>query len=156
MGHRPTRRHRQGPAPRRAQGHLDRRALLSRIRENGRTHWGSLRLRDGPAVICLEVVPEEGIETGLDGSKNVVQSTAYEAAPAGVSSPNDGTRAPSRPVEADRVALLERAIERLTRAMGTVDDGDVADLVRERAAMRGELEGLTRDRNVVVLRPKPR
>jgi hypothetical protein len=40
--------------------------------------------------------------------------------------------------------------------MGTVDDGDVADLVRERAAMRGELEGLTRDRNVVVLRPKPR
>ena len=64
--------------------------------------------------------------------------------------------APSVTGETDRVALLERAIERLTRAMGTVDDVDIADLARERAAMRGELEGLTRDRNVVVLRPKPR
>ena len=99
---------------------------------------------------------QRGIETGLDGSKNVVQSTVYETDVAGLSSPNDGTRTPSVTGETDRVALLERAIERLTRAMGTVDDGDVADLVRERAAMRGELEGLTRDRNVVVLRPKPR
>ncbi len=48
-----------------------------------------------------------------------------------------------------RAALLERAIERLTRAMGTVGDGDVADLVRERASMRAELEALTRDWNVV-------
>jgi hypothetical protein len=56
--------------------------------------------------------------------------------------------------ETDRVALLERAIERLTRAMGTVDDVDIADLARERAAMRGELEGLTRDRNVVRLKPR--
>jgi hypothetical protein len=54
----------------------------------------------------------------------------------------------------DAETLLERAIERLTRAMGSVDDGDVADLVRERARMRAELEGLTRGQNVVSIRPR--
>jgi hypothetical protein len=61
---------------------------------------------------------------------------------------------PSRPGEMDAKTLLERAIERLTRAMGSVDDGDVADLVRERASMRAELEGLTRGQNVVPIRPR--
>ena len=61
---------------------------------------------------------------------------------------------PSLTVEMDAETLLERAIERLTRAMGSVDDGDVADLVRERARMRAELEGLTRGQNVVSIRPR--
>jgi hypothetical protein len=62
-----------------------------------------------------------------------------------------------------RVTELEAAISRITRALGSADDDDVAGLVAERKAMREELKGLRdeRDRaslpnNVVVLnRGKP-
>jgi hypothetical protein len=51
-----------------------------------------------------------------------------------------------------RAAVLEAAIEGVTRALGTADDGVIPELVAERRAMREELERLRRDENVVPFR----
>jgi hypothetical protein len=52
--------------------------------------------------------------------------------------------------------MLEAAIERVTRALGTAADEVLPELVAERRAMREELEGLRRGENVVPLRPRRR
>jgi hypothetical protein len=45
---------------------------------------------------------------------------------------------------------LKQAIERLTRAIGSAGDDEIADLVAERRAMRLELEGNRRAAAAVV------
>jgi hypothetical protein len=54
-----------------------------------------------------------------------------------------------------RAAALEAAIERVTRGLMTADDEVIPELVAERRAMRGELDGLRRGENVVPF-PAPR
>jgi hypothetical protein len=53
----------------------------------------------------------------------------------------------------ERAAVLEAAIERVTRALLTAADEVIPELVSERRAMREELEELRRSENVVPLRP---
>jgi hypothetical protein len=45
----------------------------------------------------------------------------------------------SKPVETCRRAILEAAIDRLTRALVNAEDAEIPALVVERAAMRAEL-----------------
>lgn len=70
----------------------------------------------------------------------------------GIQSPRlDSPREPSTDLARDGGALLEQAIERLTRALLVAPDDVVVDLVAERRAMRRELEALRRDRAGNVL-----
>ena len=64
------------------------------------------------------------------------------------------TAAPAHSVSGARVADIERAIERVTRALGAADDAEIPVLVAERAAMRAELRALleTGAGNVVPIR----
>jgi hypothetical protein len=55
-----------------------------------------------------------------------------------------------------RAAVLEAAIERVTRALVTAADAVIPELVAERRAMREELEGLRLGENVVQFRPRNR
>jgi hypothetical protein len=48
----------------------------------------------------------------------------------------------SRPIETDRGAILEAAIDRLTRALVSVDDDVIPELVAERRGLREELHAL--------------
>jgi hypothetical protein len=52
----------------------------------------------------------------------------------------------------ERAAVLEAAIERVTRALGSAADGVIPELVAERRAMREELEELRRGRHVLPFR----
>jgi hypothetical protein len=57
----------------------------------------------------------------------------------------------------DRAAVLEAAIDRVTRALASAADEVIAELVAERRAMREELEALGSGQNVVPLhRLRPR
>jgi hypothetical protein len=53
----------------------------------------------------------------------------------------------------DRAAVLEAAIDRVTRALVTAADDVIPELVAERRAMREGLEQLQRDEKVIPLRP---
>jgi hypothetical protein len=51
-----------------------------------------------------------------------------------------------------RAAVLEAAIERVTRALANATDEVIPELVAERRAMREELEELRRNRHVLPFR----
>jgi integrase len=92
------------------------------------------------ASLPVFVVPEKGIETGLDGAKSIVQSTTYETASTGISSPNDGIRAPSLTVETDAKTVPATIEDALAGAVGEAARAGrwdvVAQLARELEARR--------------------
>jgi hypothetical protein len=52
----------------------------------------------------------------------------------------------------DRVAVLQAAIDGITRALATAPDEAIPELVGERAQLRGEIQALSLRSNVIALR----
>jgi hypothetical protein len=83
------------------------------------------------------------------------EGSAEKSAPESISEVNESTRpdAAGAPLadrsQTARGSELEAAIARITRALATADDDTIVELVRERKAMRAELEETLRPANVL-------
>jgi len=94
--------------------------------------------------------------SGVDGTRRLGQSNVSTGLPPTIAR-IDAVRDHSAPVDSDGETVsdadLERAIDRLTRALGTAHDEEIAGIVSERRAMREELEAKRREMpgNVIEL-----
>ena len=88
----------------------------------------------------LEADSKLGLTTGNEkASESTPETQLPQLAPVSQSSPAK-TEATNVEPSPSRVAELERAIARLTVAIGNVSDSEISALVVERASMRAELE----------------